>query len=84
MNTSGQGRLGSPIQEVWQQLDAGYHNEGWKSNAIKRPKDKKETEHKASSNGRSFLSRINVLVKIRWGCQAHIFAHNTFYDNKAP
>lgn len=84
MNISGQGRLRLPIQEMWQQLDAGYHNEGWKSNAIKRPKDKKETEHKASSDGRSFLSIVSVCVKIRWGCRAHIFADNTFYDNKTP
>lgn len=32
--------LFSPIQKVWQQLYAGYHNEGWKCNPIKGPHNK--------------------------------------------
>lgn len=40
-----------PIQEVWQQLDAGHHNKSWKGDSIEGAKDDKETQHDAGGNG---------------------------------
>lgn len=34
-----------PMQKVWQQLYAGYHEEYWKSDSIKRAKDTKKAQH---------------------------------------
>ena len=34
-----------PIPEVWQQLDAGYHDESWKSNAIECAKYDQEAKN---------------------------------------
>lgn len=39
--------INSPIPKLWQQNEAGYHNEGWKGDPIESAKDKQEGQDEA-------------------------------------